>query len=140
MSKITVTRSNEWNNRLRQYTLYLDGEKLGTIANGEIKTFDVPPGTYHLKAKIDWCGSREVEFSITSGQMKYFRLSGFKYGNLLLPVTLGLLLFNFLTQSIAGLRHFLWFLVPVFLVLAYYLTIGRNDYLRIQSTDTWGHS
>jgi len=42
--------------------------------------------------KIDWCGSRTLEFEIKENETKTIELSGFKYGTLILPLLLFVLL------------------------------------------------
>ncbi len=37
MAKIKLQRTSENKNRLRDYQIYIDGQKIGTIANGETK-------------------------------------------------------------------------------------------------------
>ena len=88
---LIITRSSEWNNRMRAISIYLDGKKLGTISNGETKSFEVDPGTHQLKARIDWCNSPEIPFIADENEKKYFRLSSSRYANILMPFTLVLL-------------------------------------------------
>jgi hypothetical protein len=137
MSKIIITRKQEWNNRLRQIGIYLDGQKIGTIANGETKSFDVPSGNHALKAKIGWCGSREIELEVAGEEKKYFSLRGFRYSNIMLPFVIVLVLLNIFLRKIYANSFVLWLTIPVFLLLIYYLTIGRNDYLRLTQEETW---
>jgi len=137
VSKITITRPKEWTNRLRSYSLYLDDQKLGTLANDEIKTFEVPPGTHTLRAKVDWCGSREVEFNLAGGEMKYFHLSAFRYSNFIMLLFSVIVILHFLLRRFAGFPYLVWLVIPGFLVLVYYLTVGRNNYLWLRQSDTW---
>lgn len=137
MGKILVTRKQEWNNRLRQIGIYVDGQKVGTIANGETKTFDVPDGSHSIRAKIDWCGSREIEFSVSGDQKKYFALQGFKYGNIIFPLTLAIVVLNIVLRKLYNINYISWLIIIPFVIVIYYLTIGRNDYLRLEETDTW---
>jgi hypothetical protein len=137
MSKIIITRKQEWNNRWRQVSIYLDGEKIGTIANGESKSFDVAGGNHSLKAKMDWRGSREIEFTIAGEEKKYFSLRGFKFSNIIAPVAVAVVLLNILFRKLYGNGFALWAILPVFLLLVYYLTIGHSDYLRLKQDETW---
>jgi len=137
MGKIVVSRRQEWNNKLRHIALYLDGQKIGTIGNGEVKTFDVPDGDHSIKAKIDWCGSRQIDFSVSGEEKKYFRLSGFKYSNIIMPAALVLVILSLVLRRIFHIGFAAWFILPVFLILLYYLTIGRNDYLILKETENW---
>ena len=61
MSKLIIKRVSEWKNKMRDIRIYLDGNKIGTIRNGEIKGFEIEPGQHSLKAKIDRCGSKTIK-------------------------------------------------------------------------------
>ncbi len=137
MGKIIVNRVQGLNNRSRQIGIYVDGQKIGTIANGEIKTIEVPDGHHSIKARIDWCGSREVDFSAIGDEKKYFKLSGFRFSNFIMPITLVLLIANIVLRRLFHIDYVVWFILPVFLILGYYLSIGRNDYLTLKQTETW---
>ena len=125
MAKLVIARSSEWNNRARRINIILDGEQIGKIANGDTKEFEIAAGMHTLKAKIDWCGSRDMPFMINEGEVKTVSLSGFKYAGILAPV--GVLLF-YLSMKFE-LTLLLVPAVAVLLIIVYYLTIGRNDYL-----------
>ena len=81
MAILTIERTSEWANKLRKIGIYLNGEKLDVIANGETKSFDVPVGTHTLYCKIDYITSRKVTFEITEERGTGFRLSSFAYGS-----------------------------------------------------------
>ena len=137
MSKITITRSSEWANRMRQMSLYLDNEKIGTIGNGETKVFDVAPGIHKLTAKIDWCTSREIPFTLDEEGKKYFRLSGFPYSNLISAGVIVTIILHYILRTTVGINWIVWLAVPFFLLLVYYISFGRRKYLTLKETDTW---
>ncbi len=137
MGKIIVSRVQEWNNRLRQIGIYIDGQKIGTIANGEIKTFEVPDGTHFLKAKIDWCGSRDLDFCISGEEKKYFKLSGYKLGKFIIIYALIVIILNYIGNKLWKTDNLFLLFIPALLIMVYYLTIGRNDYLQLKQTDSW---
>ena len=60
MAKIKLQRTSENKNRLGDYQIYIDGQKIGTIANGETKEFETNNGQHSLVAKIDWSSSPEL--------------------------------------------------------------------------------
>ena len=66
-ASITLSRGTGYADRLRAYRVMLDGEEIGRIGNGETKSFPVLPGKHQLAVKIDWCGSNDVTFSLSSG-------------------------------------------------------------------------
>jgi hypothetical protein len=67
MTNLTVVRDSGYADRLRVYKIVLDGAVVGTIGNGETKTFAVVPGKHSLSLKIDWCGSKPVTFAAADG-------------------------------------------------------------------------
>ena len=52
-----MKRKSQWANKMRDIGLYLNGEKIGALDDGETKEFEIEPGLHRLSAKIDWCGS-----------------------------------------------------------------------------------
>jgi len=137
MGKIIISRKQEWNNKFRQIGIYIDGQQIGTVGNGEVKTFEIPDGNHSIKAKIDWCGSRELEFSVQGDEKKYFKLSGFKYSNIIMPAAIVIVILSLVLRKMFRIEYAAWLILPVFLVLFYYLTFGRNDYLTLKQTETW---
>lgn len=133
MSKLIIRRNSEWNNKGRAFWIYIDGEKVDKIADGQTKIFDLEPGKREVHAKVDWCGSEKMEIEVLENQNTAIRLSGFKYGDIVLASIFGIVLvyllisfflkmdFNFLLM-IAGIA----FLYPV-----YHLTFGKNKYISI---------
>lgn len=76
MAKIIINRSAEFSNLLRSIEIYLGETKLGELKNGESKEFEVEPGKYELRAKIDWCGSNKIDLKIDNNQTLRYNLSG----------------------------------------------------------------
>ncbi|ANF51816.1 hypothetical protein A0O34_15445 [Chryseobacterium glaciei] len=76
MAKIIINRSSEYSNKLRSIGIYLDDKKIGDIADGESKEFEVEKGGHTLRAKIDWCRSNPINLKINSEEIVRFNLSG----------------------------------------------------------------
>lgn len=135
MAKLVITRSSDFNNRLRSAAIYLDGEKIGVVANGEVKDFPVPEGLHRLSAKINWGSSREISFIINADEKKYFTLSGYKYSNIIVPLTFIILVCHIIANRFFGIHWIGLLVIPSFLVMLYYITIGRKDYLILKEAD-----
>jgi hypothetical protein len=75
MPKIKVHRSSQYSNKFRNIGLYLDGTKLGEIADGKTVDFEIINGEHILVAKIDWASSNEVKFVVRDQDVE-FKLSG----------------------------------------------------------------
>lgn len=134
MAKLIIERTSEWNNRMRDIGLYLDGEKIGVIGNGKTKEFDIEPGEHQLWAKIDWCGSRTLNLNLSDTGIQKVKLSGFKYGKWLMPVGMILIVLYFVLGYQLNINpiFFLIFIIPIVAYLFYYLTFGRDRYLRLK--------
>lgn len=86
MPIIKIQRPNEILNRFRNYHIYIDGQKIEEIANGETKDFQITEGKHSVIAKIDWCSSSEINIDIAETQTKIFKVSGFKNANWILYI------------------------------------------------------
>ena len=75
MPKITIHRTSQYSNKLRKVGLYLDGNKIAEIRDGETTEFNIEKGQHNLIAKIDWTTSNEVSFNIIESD-EVFRLTG----------------------------------------------------------------
>lgn len=64
---IRLTRTSEWKNRFRAFTVFINGAKIGKIRNGQTITFPINPGDHELFVKIDWCESNAVVVSVPDG-------------------------------------------------------------------------
>lgn len=135
MARIVIVRPNEYINRFRAINLYLDGKKLGEVFNDESEEFDIPKGEHTLVAKIDWCGSPQMSFNISDNDTQTFELSGFRHSKLLVPVCVGLFIMHFLMQYFFHQQLSIFFILPLLLVLVFYISIGRNQYLSLEAKD-----
>jgi hypothetical protein len=132
MATIKIERPGEYNNRMRNYKIFLDYQQTGTIANGEIKELTISTGQHKISAKIDWCSSREISFSIGDNETKNFKVGGFRNGDWIMRIAVGLIILHFIIKITLDINYIIFLLVPVFFLFAYYLTIGRKKYLTLQ--------
>ena len=129
MATIKIQRTSEYINLLRDYRLFIDGQKIGTIANGKTKEFEVTPGQHSIVAKIDWCSSPELTFDFSDTDTKTVLIGSFKNGNWIMPVTIAIIVLCLALTYAFDSDYILLPIIPTFLILAYYLTIGRKNYL-----------
>ena len=131
MAKIIIKRTSEYNNRLRDYQLFLDGIKIGTLANGQTASFETTPGQHTVVAKIDWCSSPELTLTLNETDQKQLTVGGFKHGNWIMPVAGGLIGIHFLLKMAFDIKYGIFLVIPAFILLIYYLTVGRKKYLTL---------
>jgi len=134
MAKLIVKRKKEWNNRARKFKLYIDGEKVDHIGNGEIKEFELKPGKHTVIAKMDWMSSPEFELDLSGDKSKTIELSGYKLGRYLVPFLFGLLGLVLVLDYVfhVEVKFLFYFFIPPLLVSLYYSTIGRKKFIEIK--------
>ncbi len=133
MTKLIITRNSEWNNRARDYGIYIDDKKIGTIANGETKEFDLDSGIHKINGKIDWCKSPKIEFEIAENDSKKIEISGYNHGKIISRISFGLLIIYFSLKYLfkIELEILIIFIGIGLLFPLYYITFGKNQYLRL---------
>lgn len=132
MATIRIRRTNDYMNLMRDYRLYIDGQKIGAIGNGETKDFEVTGGHHTVIAKIDWCSSPDLSFEINENDSKTILVSSLKIGRWLLPLTTGIVALSLLLTGVLHYYITLFLVLPVFLLILYPLTIGRKNYLNLR--------
>jgi len=132
MTTIRLKRTSEYNNRIRDYKIFIDGQQVGTIANGETKDFPTTVGQHIITAKIDWCSSPDISIELKENQTSSLKVGGFKYGQILMPIGLGLIVLHFMLSKFADFDYTIFLVAPLFLLMVYYLTIGRKKYLTLE--------
>ena len=132
MATIIINRTSEYNNRLRDYQIFLDGKKIGVIANGQTKEFETTAGRHTIIAKIDWCSSPEMAVTLNDLEKKELTVGGFKNGNWIMPVAMGIIVLDFILQPAFHFEYGIVLIIPAFILLLYYLTIGRKKYLTLK--------
>ena len=131
MATIILTRTSEYNNRLRDYQLFLDGKKIGTIANGQTKEFETTSGQHTILAKIDWCSSPEITLTLNQTDKKELKVGGFKNGNWIMLISIGAIALHFILRTVFNFNYAIFLVIPAFILLVYYLTFGRKKYLTL---------
>jgi hypothetical protein len=81
MPLLKITRQSEYANRMRAIKIFVDAICIGTIENGETKEFEIAKGSHEVQAKIDWCTSNKVTFSINQNDTKSFTMNSFAKNN-----------------------------------------------------------
>lgn len=100
--ELELIRPKQYQDRIRDYQILIDGIEVTTIEPGGTKLITVPDDAELIQAKIDWCYSPKI------------KLEEVKSGKLIVK------------NNIGGS-----FLASLFLPL-YYITFGREKYLTIE--------
>jgi hypothetical protein len=69
MGNLIISREKIfWQDSMRDYLIFVDGNKLGSIANGAEVTLSIEPGQHTVQLKIDWCSSPTLAIPMADGQ------------------------------------------------------------------------
>ena len=68
---LVITRRSSFYDKLRSYTIYVNGEKCAKIGNNSKTEIDLPVGEYEIYLSIDWCKSNKLSINIEENQNIY---------------------------------------------------------------------
>lgn len=133
MPKLLIRRNSEWANKMRSFDLYLNGRKFAEIKDRQVLSYTLPEGKYQLVARIDWCGSKPIDFEIKEGEEKRIEIRGFIYSKYLLPIAvfIGLLYFAIYLKFDVNSLFLATVMMFLFGYIFYFMSFGRNQYLRL---------
>lgn len=136
MGKLIVKRKSELINSMRNIEICLDKSVIGIIKNGETKEFDIQPGTYFLKAQIDWCRSEIFPLEVEGGEIKTVELSGYSNNRIIIGVMVVIAVLILLLRFLFNMN--LPLVIQILFgaclgYMIYQITFGRNKYLRLKS-------
>ncbi len=65
---IEIKRVKQYANKARAIGIYINGQKVDTIKDGETKSFELNPGNNEIFAKIDWCKTKPLKIDNTGNE------------------------------------------------------------------------
>ncbi len=132
MATIVIKRKRELVSWLQIFRIYIDGNKIGSISNGQTEEFEIPEGNHTIKAKVYWCGSNKITFSVAGDQEQTVIVSTFKFADLTIVMEFAILILHSFLKNSYGISYIIWLAIPFFLWTLYYSTFGYNKYIRIE--------
>ncbi|MFB6499311.1 hypothetical protein [Bacillus haynesii] len=55
---IEIRRTSQFMNKMRKFSVLIDGVEAGKIKDGGRLRIDLEPGEHEIQVKIDWCVSK----------------------------------------------------------------------------------
>lgn len=65
---LRVKRTKTFVDMMRDYKVFIDGEYVGTVSNGETEAFDLSDGHHLVHFEIDWCRSKKMSLDVKNGE------------------------------------------------------------------------
>src|ERR1700692_1975903 len=66
--KLKVVRGGGYADAIRSYKIFVNKEKVGTIARNSVLNLEVPSGPLTVEARVDWGRSRPLTIAATPDQ------------------------------------------------------------------------
>ena len=116
------------------YTIFVNGIKVGTISDEKTKVFDISPGKHIIYAKIAWCRSSDLNILVhESTQEITLVIDKNKYVKNLLPISVLILCLHLILKLFWAFNYTYHLLAIVGLLLGYYFTLAKKEYLVIEN-------
>jgi len=142
MAKIIINPKPSFQQRLRRFSVYINGTKSGEVVKGNPEEFIVPAGVHTVHCKMNWYSSNTYEISINENDVKFLQVqSNMPYFWLFYTLFLGALLIPMVMKwldiekpaNLDIIRTAI--LIMVVLYFLFFTIIKRKTYLKI-SEDT----
>lgn len=126
---IIIERKSSLSNKFTNYNVYLDGNKIGCLSDGETAEFNIEPGNHTLQIKMNISASNKIEFEHEANQFLYFETgSNIKVLNNILLALMhpAILIGIFLIDKIITYKYFIVYALMAYIVFEIYTYIKRK--------------
>lgn len=131
MAQINIDRPNEFLNGRRPYQIYIDNKQVGTIANGENKSFEVEQGEHSVVVKNSFfMGSSIILTTVKSDETKRYKVSGINGAIWLVGIVLACFGIEYAIQPFFNIDQYIYIVFPGIFLL-YFLLIGKKRHLSL---------
>lgn len=132
MAQLTIVRKKEFINYFRNYRIVIDGKKAGSVGNGQTKVFDIPDGHHTIQAGIDWCASQTKDVKVDADDNVTLYVGGFTHNQHLFTKFVVVLIVDLILRYLIQFEYTRMVFLPFGLVIFYYMTFGRKQYLQLE--------
>ncbi len=134
MAVIKIQRGSGFADKVRNYKVFINSEEVGIISEGEIKEYNVSPGTHTVSTKIDWAGSKDVIVNLKETDVVNFKVENYTAKHWLISVYFiaFITLVHIVLYITIDFQYTSLLFIPILAIMGYYLPIGRNKYLTLK--------
>ena len=128
MPKIRIERNTGWIGQLRRIEIFIDGEKMGTVNDGETKDYEIEKGKHEVYAKLGWERSQKIELNIVESEITVLKLTLYKYGTLILLINIALLALSIVGKDTLNFEFKHYIILSAILILhpIYYMIKNKT--------------
>ena len=145
MKKITIVRTNQWFSQAKNIFVYIDNEKIRTIAPGEIIQFEVSPGKHSVEVRSNWIGgSNTLVVNVKKNEDNIIKMSTLAYTfftSVTAAVFVGMKVYEYRNSSHLNLNNGMisnpltLLLVTIFLIVLLMFTLYRKHYFKLEEVE-----
>ena len=131
MPVLNIRRTYYFMDSRKEYKIYLDGEKIGTVSFGETRQFEINEGEHLLYLKANWVRSPGVLFGIKGLEIKRFIVGHSRFVRLIINTLTALAALSLISTFFKAVNYAVYAGIPVILFLFYCYTFGRHKFLSL---------
>lgn len=134
MAVIKIQRGSGYVDKIRNYKVFINNEQVGIISEGEIKEYNVSPGTHTISTKIDWAGSKDIIVDLKENDVINLKVENYTAKHWLISVYFiaFITLVHIVLFITIDFQYTSLLFIPILAIMGYYLTFGRNKYLKLK--------
>lgn len=134
MPRIKIFRKKDWFIRYRVFEIFLDGQKMGYLSNGESIEFDAPAGQHKLRVKMGRLRSKDFNYTVYNKENKSFTVSRNQIIGMIIIILIFLVTFmEFFIHRIFKMERRVLEFITVTIVL-FHSYGGKIHFLNIKET------
>lgn len=131
MAIITIKRP-PIENGAKEYEIYIDKQKAGTISDGDIMEFNTTNGKHQINLKVDQFSSPDITIETYEDKITNLKIIEFKKIKWAWEIIIAIFTLHFILRMTIGFKYTLLLFIPVFLLDIYYRTLGWKKHLKLE--------
>ena len=145
MQKITIVRTNQWFSQAKNIFVYIDNEKIRTIAPGEIIQFEVLPGKHTVEVRNNWVGgSNTLVVDVKKNEDNIIKMSSLAYtffSSIAAATFVGMSVYKYKNSSQLNWNNgiisnpLVILLVSILLIVLLMVTLYRKHYFKLEEVE-----
>ena len=145
MQKIIIVRTNQWFSQSKNIYVYINDEKVGAIAPGEIVQFEVSAGKHSVEVRSNWIGgSNNLVVDVKKNEDNIIKMSSLAYtffSSIAAATFVGMSVYKYKNSSQLNWNNgiisnpLVILLVSILLIVLLMVTLYRKHYFKLEEVE-----
>ena len=130
MATVRIVRNKDFECKLRDYQIYVDGKYMFGMGNGETRCITLNEGYHTIIARLDWCTSKKFHLNLKDQDFIDLKVTGCfvsPFTGILALIIISIAYYQF--PKLNSLSYIILLLLPLAI---YFFTLKRNHFLKIK--------